>query len=191
MVKTLRHDFYFHDQFSARDYNEQRLREVEQERCGLCWDLWPKSMMRDNDGVRRCPDCYEERDIYRINEIQQYDNDRRATRQMRPQMSLAPLQNYTPPYIGSMTTAAGVRVLGSAPLRLSRGGAAVTLLVNGGDFVSTDAFSYSTGISDSSAPALTGSTLWTLSLAAASNMTPGEWHLTYNDHTYRNILSVR
>ena len=48
--------------YRGNDYDIQRLEEVAQERCGLCWDLYPASMMIPNDGTRRCPDCFADPD---------------------------------------------------------------------------------------------------------------------------------
>lgn len=191
MMKILREDFTPREEFRANEYDQVRLSEVAEERCGLCFDRWPKSMMLDNDGTRRCPDCYEERDIEAKNAIIAHDNHQRATRQTRPQVSEAPLKETAIPFIRTMETAAGTRVLASSPLNLSRGGAAVQLILKGGNFKSTDTFSYSSGISNSIAASLSGTSQWTLTLVASGGMTAGQWHLTYNNHTYRNIFSVR
>ena len=148
-------------------------------------------MMIPNDGTRRCPDCFDDPDTARRAEIQAYDAMYVATHQMRPQVSEAKLQETAIPFIREMQDASGVRVWQGAPLSLTRGGSAITLEVIGGDFLSTDDFTYSSGLTDDSVPVLTGSTQWTLSLVADSGMTPGSWHLTFNNHTYRNIFSVR
>jgi hypothetical protein len=78
----------------------------------------------------------------------------------------------------------------SNPLVLVRSGSAVTLVIKGGDFASTDTFSYSTGITDDTAPALSGTTQWTLVLEASGAATPGLNNLTFNDHTYRGIIRI-
>ena len=187
----IRRDIDFAESFRSNDYDDLRHEEVKQERCGLCTELWPSSMMRDNDGLRRCPDCYDTRGIFRKNEIRQYDNDRIRRKQTRPQISRMTLDDGNIAFIRSMTNVSGTRVLPSSPLLLSRGGAAVALTLTGGNFASSNTFTYSSGVSDNSAPSLTGTTVWTLSLVASGGMAAGEWHLTFNSHTYRNILRVR
>jgi hypothetical protein len=169
---------------------ERILREVANERCGLCWDVWPVSQMLDNDGLRRCPDCYDKMGVYRRAEVQQHDSDRIAQRQTRPQISMAPLDDSNPPHIRSMENASGTRIYQANPLVLVRSGAAVQLIIKGGDFSSTDSFTYPTGISDSVAPSLSGSTQWTLTLTASGAATPGDNTLTFNGHQYRGYLRV-
>lgn len=168
------------------------IESVEQERCPQCWLRRPKSVMvEESDGIRRCPDCLVVRTEADKARIQGHDAAQIAARQTRPQVSNAPLSDDTPAHIRIMENGSGVRVLPqSAPLVLSAGGAAVTLTITGGNFASDDSFSYSTGISDNSAPSLSGSTVWTLSLVAAGGTSTGFKNLTFNDHTYRNLLIV-
>jgi hypothetical protein len=162
-----------------------------QERCGLCWDIWPVGEMTDEDGRRRCPDCLFKDDTETAKmEIQARDSRRIAERQTRPQISRAPLDDSTPAHIRVMENASGTRVTQAAPLTIVRSGSAVQLVIKGGGFASTDTFSYSTGISDDTAPALSGSTQWTLTLAASGAATPGENNITFNNHTYRGILRI-
>lgn len=181
---------------SATDTNDRAVDvEVEQERCGLCFDRRPKSAMRDQPGGgRRCvPECwvpYSEADVDAG--VSALHQRLQTLSDAPPQQSIAPLREGQISYINSKTTAAGVEVVpGVSPLRLSRGGAAVQLIIDGGNFASTDTFSYSTGISDSVAPLLSGSSRWTLTLVASGGMVAGEWNMTYNDHTYFKIFSVR
>jgi hypothetical protein len=171
-------------------YERQRLSELKQERCGVCTDDWPASMMLTEDGLRRCPDCSDNgRSREEKAQIQSADNARRAGRQTRQQVP--PIREESVAFIRSMEDASGNAVLRqSAPLVLVRNGAAVTLVITGGGFLSTDSFTYSTGITDETAPALTGSTVWTLSLVADGTATPGDNHLTFNNRTYRNLLRV-
>jgi hypothetical protein len=175
--------------YSAAHYEHVRQKEVEQERCGLCWDIWPVSMMADEDGFRRCPDCIETTGPSRTEAIAKADAENIAAKQTRPQITRVPFRE-TVPHIRIMEDASGTRVTQNAPLGLVRSGSAATLIIKGGDFASTDTFTYSTGISDSVAPSLSGSTQWTLTLVASGSATPGNNNLTYNNHTYRGILRV-
>lgn len=166
-------------------------RSVEQERCPQCWNRRPAAaMVTESDGIRRCPDCLVVRTEVDKARIQEHDAARIASRQTRPQVSQAQLNDDTPAHIRIFETAAGVRVTPSAPLTLVRSGSAVELVITGGDFASTDEFSYSTGISDNTAPALSGTTEWTLTLEASGAATPGPNNLTFNNHTYRGLLVV-
>jgi hypothetical protein len=80
-------------------------------------------------------------------------------------------------YITSIGTVSGVH---SLPIALVAGGGAVTVYVSGGGFAAADTFAYgSTGITDGVAPALTGTTIWTLSVIAAGGTTPGLYRLVY------------
>ena len=176
--------------YRGNDYDIKRLEEVAQERCGLCWDLYPASMMIPNDGTRRCPDCFADPDAARTAEIRAWDAAYVAARKMRSQVSEAKLQETAIPFIREMQNASGVKVWQGATLGLVRSGSAVSLVIIGGGLASSDAFSYSTGISDSIAPSLSGTTQWTLTLVASGATTPGLNHMTFNNHTYRNIFSV-
>lgn len=176
--------------YHANDYDELRLREVAQERCGLCWNLWPKSMMADDDGRRRCPDCVGSTLVIRDAEIRAEDAARVSQRQTPPQISVAPFRNVVP-WIRIMEDSGGVRILATSPLSLTRSGASKQLVITGGGFASTDTFTYSTGITDSVAAALTGTTVWTLTLVAGSTATPGPNNVTFNNHTYRGIVNVK
>ena len=165
---------------------------VEQERCPQCTERRPVGVMiEESDGIRRCPDCLVVRTPVDVARILAHDAAVIGALQTRPQISRMPLNESTPPHIRVFENASEVRVLPqSAPLVLARGGAAVSLVVKGGDFASDDSFSYTSGISDNSAPSLSGSTQWTLSLVASGGTSTGFKHLTFNDHTYRNIFLV-
>lgn len=175
--------------FHSDTYEGQRLCEVEQERCGQCWDLWPKSTMADEDGKRRCPDCIDTTSAEWKARVEAHDSDRIATRQTRPQSSDAPFIESVP-HIRVMENASGARINQSNPLVLVRSGAAKTITVKGGNFASTDTFTYSTGISDDVAPSLSGSTQWTLTLEASGSASAGLNHLYFNGHIYRNHIMV-
>jgi hypothetical protein len=175
------------------DTTDQDLIEsVAQERCPQCWDRRPVSVMvEESDGIRRCPDCLVGRTEVDKARIQGEDAARIAARQTRPQVSRVPLRDTTPPHITVFETDSGSRVLPqSAPLVLARGGAAKTLVITGGGFASDDSFSYTSGITDNSAPSLSGSTEWTLSLVASGGTSTGFKHLTFENHTYYNIFLV-
>ena len=173
-------------------YEELRLREVKQERCPICWDRWASSLMRtEADGIRRCPDCrLSPRTEPEKAAIEKADARRIRSRQTKPQISQVPLQDTVVPWIRVMETATGTRILPATPLHLTRSGPAVQLIVKGGGFASTDTFTYSTGISDSVSPSLSGTTQWTLTLIAGGSTVPGSNHLTFNNHQYRNIFMV-
>ena len=170
-------------------FRDRLLREVEQERCGLCTDRWPASRMIDEDGYRRCPDCIETTGPSRTEAILHADAANIAAKQTRPQVTRMPFRESVP-HIRVMENASGSRVNQGAPLGLVRSGSAVELILKGGGFASTDTFTYSTGISDSVAPSLSGSTQWTLTLVASGGATPGNNNLTFNGHSYRGILRV-
>lgn len=179
-------------------YEERRLREVMQERCaGPCALRWPSSMMVTEDGPgkpmgRYCPDCADH-----WTTEQQATEDRRvsdlvAAHSPLPQPSLGgrSLHEAAVPWVRKMETAAGVAVTQNAPLGLVRSGSAKQLIVTGGGFDASDDFEYSTGITDSVAPVLTGTTIWTLTLVAGVTASPGNNHMAYNGHQYRGILRV-
>lgn len=186
-VKRLHRD---HPDFRANDYDQKRLTEVAQERCGLCWDLWPKSMMKDYDGRHRCPDCWDTVSETAKAEIVEYDADQIAQKQTRPQVSLATMNPANPPHITSMTDANGTAVTQLAPLAVTRTligpTKPVTLILTGGDFAATDTFTSGTGITILSA--LSGTTVWTLTITASVTGAAGYKDLTYNSHTYRGII---
>lgn len=183
--RRIRPTYYTEDR-----WERQRLAEVEQERCGICMMLRPSSVMQTEDGNRRCPDCLAVRSEEVKARIAEADAQRIAQRQTRPQISQVPLRSAAVPHILKMENAGGTRITQSNPLVIVRSGSAVTLTITGGGFASTDTFTYSTGITDDSAPSLTGTTVWTLSLVASGAATPGNNHLTFNDHTYRGILRI-
>ena len=175
--------------FRVADYEARRLAEVAQARCGQCWDRWPASMMTEEDGRQRCPDCVDITTAEWKAAVEAHDAARVAEKQTMPQISAAPLRESVP-HIRIMENVSGTRVNQSAPLVLVRSGAAKTLVIKGGGFASTDTFTYSTGISDSVAPSLSSTTQWTLTLAASGAATPGLNHVTFNGHIYRNLLSI-
>jgi hypothetical protein len=177
-----------HNNVRSDDFERQRLAELAQERCGLCWDLWPASQMMDHDGKRRCPDCAEDLSEEHKASIAEHDAARIAARQTRPQVSQVALDETVPPHIRVMENVSGDRVTQASPLVLVRSGASKSLILKGDGFASTDTFTFSTGVSATTS--LTGSTQWTLTVSASSGATPGDNHMTYNNHTYRNILRV-
>lgn len=187
-MQTIRHRRQIIRDIHSDRFDRQRLQEVAEERCGTCWDRWPASMMVTEDGLRRCPDCLAVRTEEVKAQIAEHDAARIAERQTRPQVSQAPLRDQNPPHIRVMETASGTRINQGNPLGLVRGGASVQLILKGGDFASSDAFTYSNGIS--ATKSLTGSTQWTLAIGASSEATPGSNNITFNNHTYRGILRV-
>lgn len=156
----------------------------------MCAELRPSSVMIEEDGNRRCPDCLAIRTDTRKAEIAIFDAARIASRPTRPQITR---MNFSETVAGVRTIedTSGTVVKQAAPVSLTRGGAAVPLILRGAGFRSTDTFTYSSGITDNTAPVLTGSTVWTLSLLAAGGMAAGEWNIALNGHTYRGILRVR
>lgn len=171
--------------------DQDLLDSVEQERCPQCTERRPVGVMiEESDGIRRCPDCLVVRTPVDVARILAHDAAVIGALQTRPQISRMPLNESTPPHIRIFEDDNGARVLPqSAPLVIARSGTAVLVLI-GGDFASTDEFTYTSGISDSVAPSLSGSTQWTLTLAASGGTSTGFKHLTFNDHTYRNIFLV-
>jgi hypothetical protein len=177
--------------FRANDYDRQRLEEVAQDRCGICWDLWPASMLALEDGYTRCPDCLAIRTEAVKRDIQAHDAMMQSLKQTRPQMNYGAPFREVVPHIRRMQDVSASRILPqSAPLVLVRGGSAVSLVIKGGGFASGNTFTYTSGISDNSAPSLSGSTQWTLSLVASGGMAAGFAHMTFEGHTYRNIFMV-
>lgn len=177
--------------YRANDYDALRLNEVEQDRCGQCMDLWPASMLTEEDGYTRCPDCVEIRTEQVKRDIEANDARMIALKQTRPQINSGGAFRQTITLTRRIEDGSGTRVQPqSAPLVLVRGGAAVSLVIKGGGFSSADTFTYTSGITDDSAPSLSGTTQWTLSLVASGGMAAGFAHLTFNNHTYRNIFMV-
>ncbi len=162
-------------------------------RCGVCWRIWSAGEFTVEDGARgteeRCPTCVDKASPTRNAQIQAEEAEYAATRNPPPQQSIAPLKSTFPGTIVRMTDANGVKVYGSAPLRLIRN-VAKTLLLVGRSFSATDTITASTGITvglTAQIPALT-----TLSITAGVGMTPTDHgSLVFNGETFKDIFSVR
>lgn len=170
-------------------YEDVLLREMEQECCGICLDYWPSSMMLDEDGRRRCPDCSANglTETEKA-EIRAHDTARITERQTRPQ----PPSYREPASAGTITrmTSSGTRVTQTDPLYLTQGGASKTIVCTGIGFASTDTVSASSGITVSKS--VDSSTQVTLTVSADSGTAAGDWyHITYNGTVHRAILRVR
>jgi hypothetical protein len=146
--------------------------------------------MTEEDGQDRCPECVEIRTPSYVAHTMAREQEYAASRILRPQISKVPLASKFPPTIVAMTDGSGNPVSQSHRLKLSRNIAA-SLILSGRGFTSTDSYSYSTGLSDSSAP-VTTATQKTLSIIASLIATPGDnYGLTFNGVLYPNCISVR
>lgn len=163
-------------------------------RCGTCTLEVPEADIIVEDGQERCPMCLDlltaewkaQEEAY----VAAVKSNAIECLAMPPQISIRALNETEVGSVTAFTDSAGNDVWQSRPLSLRRGGAAVTALMKGRDFTATDTLSYSTGISDNSAPVVT-STLITLSLVASGVMAAGQYSLTFNGHTFRNVFAVR
>jgi len=194
MVRILAERKQFARNSNPNDYDLRRIREMRQERCqGGCNGLFPSSVMQWEDGRRKCPGCFEIRGTTELERIRAVAQAWIAEDVVKgqPWAPVRPAADSPSGTITKMQRADNSDVLFTSPLTLSKGGAAVTLLLTGARFSASDTFSYSTGITDNVAPALTGTTLWTLSLKAANTMAGGEYNLTFNGTTWRGIFRVR
>jgi len=144
--------------------------------------------MIEEDGQERCPQCVDTRTASYKAERESAEAEYAASREPKPQISQAPLASTFPGTIARLTNASGARVYEGAPLALVRN-VATTLLLVGRSFSAVDTITASTGITvDVSART---ATLTTLSLTAAGSMTPGSYHLIFNNVYFHNVLSVR
>lgn len=170
----------------------RRIREHRVKRCGTCTYEVPASDVVLEDGAEHCPMCMDVMTSeWKANEL---DNVARikgesAVLAYLPQLSIRSLNEVIPSAVTSITDSDGIWVTQTSPLAMFRG-EAITLLLNGRRFASTDTITYSTGISDDSAISRTD-TVTTLSIIADLGMGAGSYSLTFNGHVYRNILSVR
>jgi hypothetical protein len=187
--------------YKADAQKERRISEGRVKRCGVCTLEVPASDITEEPGVNgavgaaieKCPMCVDTMSAeWRQKEQEDVaqEIEESTERAYLPQISYRPLNEPQPTIINSITDSAGNWLSQSQPLSLTRGGTAVTVLINGRRFASTDTISYPTGISDNSAPIRTN-TLTTLSLVASGAMSAGSYSLTFNGHVYVNIFSVR
>lgn len=178
--------------FHSSDYDQQRLREVTQETCGVCADRWPASMMLTEDGKRRCPDCSDNgKSQEERAEILNYDAARIQERQTRPQIDMGRGINRTfSGTIISIKDSNGVSITQSNPLYLTAGGASKTLTCAGSGFASSDTVSGSTGVTVTKS--VDSASQVTLTCSADGGTAAGDYyHLTYNGTTIRGLFRVR
>lgn len=167
-----------------------KIDSLEIKRCGTCWREWPAGQMIEEDGQDRCPECVEIRTPSFVAHTTAREQEYAAGRILRPQISKVPLKSTFPPTIVTMTDASGNQVSQSHKLNLRRN-VASTLILNGRGFTATDSLSYSTGLSDSTAP-VTTATQKTLSIIASLVAVPGDHYgLTLGGVSYPNCISVR
>lgn len=187
---AIRHRRAILTQRSPDRFEGQRIAEIAQERCGICTMLYPASVMIDEDGRRRCPDCRDTTTIDRQASIQASDAAYVAARPTRPQISQTPLAPPRRAFVRAIQTATGSPITQSAPLTLMRGVATVVKLA-GNHFSTTDAITYTSGISDS-APVSRTLTTTTLTIVADAGMTPTDHaELTFNGKVFRGRFRVR
>lgn len=164
-----------------------RVEEIEQERCDYCKNLWPASLMHDEDGKRICFNHRNPIPPTRKAEIEQADAQYIASRQTRPQRWPITPESFVA--VTKMLRASGTRVTQGSPLQVVRGAASIALILRGVNLSTADTYSASSGISLSR---VVDSTVQvTLGVTAAGGMTPGDHDLIYNGTTFMNVFSVR
>lgn len=175
-------------------YRERILADYKSKRCVVCRWQWPVSMFVIEDGIEKCPLCADHKtEDYKVAEL--VKATRRAMRNAEKmakranEISQFPLAEVIPGTVNTITRSDGTRISPRVPLAMQRN-SAVTVLLNGTRFASTDTLTYPTGITDSSAVVRT-TTLTTLTLVAALSMAPGDYNLTFNNSVYRGIFRVR
>lgn len=177
---------------SPNTLDRQRIREMRQERCGICDGLYPSSFMQWEDGRRRCDNCLAIRGTVELARIraEAFRWIAEDPGQTTPEFPAhAASQDSPAGVVTSMTRASGSTVSQSSPLMLVRG-VNGTLTCTGHGFSTSDTITYSTGISDGAAVSRTA-TVTTLTLLADGGMAAGDYNLTFNGTTYRGILRVR
>lgn len=173
-------------------HDHKRIESGNQARCANCDQLWAFDDLTEKDGRWYCPNDYE-LNLREANELLAESAEYAAGRPVRYLTIQTPIDGMTQSPAGaitSLTDASGNAVDQLHPLALHTGGSAVTLKLGGVSFTTADTISYTTGISDNSAPALTGTTLWTLSVHATGAV-GDSYSLTFNGSTFRNIFRVR
>lgn len=169
-----------------------RIESMNQARCANCDELWAWDKLTEKDGRWYCPNDYE-LNQRELSEMLAADQEIGAAKPVRYLTYQQPIDGMTDTPAGaviSLTDTNGNAVSQAKPLALHTGGSAVTLKLNGVSFSTADTISYTTGISDNSAPALTGTTLWTLSVKA-TGAAGDTYSLTFNGSIFRNIFRVR
>lgn len=170
--------------------------------CQICLDRWNESRMREQDGLKVCPDCWEPH-----GGTQDRDRDRAAASVLAA--SLAAKEQVPPkfPGWGDSSNIVAVNAYSVRPLVLSRGGAAGALRITGVGMSSADVILYgAAGLTDavppiysslSSTPAppydtppVVIETYVDLSVQASGGMQPGPYSLTYNGSLFRAVFSV-
>jgi hypothetical protein len=167
---------------------EKRLESGLIKRCGVCWREWAAEEFTEEDGQERCPTCVDERTATWKAETQRTETEYAISREPEPQISKAPLKSTFPGSIRIIKDANGNRVYQSAPLNLIRT-VAKTLVLYGRDFSATDTITGSTGLTITVSSRTATQT--DLSVTAGGSMTPGNYHLVFNDVYYHNLFSVR
>jgi hypothetical protein len=175
-------------------YRERILADYKSKRCVVCRFQWPVEMFVVEDGVEKCPLCADHKtEDYKVQQL--VNATRRAAKNARKlaksakEISQFPLAEVIPGTVNTITRSDGTRISPREPLAIERN-TAVTVLLAGTRFASTDTLTYPTGITDSSAVVRTA-TLTTLTLIAALSMVPGDYNLTFNNSVYRGIFRVR
>jgi hypothetical protein len=98
------------------------------------------------------------------------------------------------PYSGNsdlIDTDAAIVSFSPFPVVLVHGGAAAPVVVTGVNFTAADVFTYgAAGITDDSAPVLTGSTEWDLSVKASVGTSSGSYDLVFGTQIWRALFNV-
>lgn len=169
-----------------------RIAQIEQERCDVCANLWPATMMRWEDGRRVCPNDF---DIIRDGgelkaEIEEADAAHLETRNgYEPRPQKFPVKAEVLASVTRMERAGGSEVSQVSPLQLNRT-VATALVLRGFNLSASDTISASTGITV--APVVDSATQVTVTLTAGAGMTPGDhYNFIHNRTTYRALLRVR
>lgn len=176
---------------SANNHDTHRIESMYQARCANCDALWAWDQLTEKDGKWYCPNDYETnaRELAERLAEDQKDGADKPVRYLTIQQPINAMTQSPAGVITSITDVNGAAVSAAAPLYLHTGGSAVTVKLGGQNFSSSDTISYTSGISDNSAPTVTA-TLITLSIKATGSA--GDFYsLIFNGTTFRNIFRVR
>lgn len=172
--------------------------------CVICFERWPETQMRVQDGIesdRRCPNHFEPNGgkIAR-------DLDRAAAAEIASAITMEFAEPPRFPFeFDPWDDVRSLDTFSPEPRRLTIGGAAAALTITGQQLASTDAISYGhAGITNSIAPALTPVTydsdgnaltpfrdVLVLTVQASGAVPAGLYSLTYADTIYYNVFDVR
>ncbi len=164
-------------------------------KCDSCDWFWPeRRLVRQDDGVVRCLDnCAYPRTVL---------GKEKLFAQLEKRVSQMEAQTREPRFASrfemvGIPSCTSVNA-GVLPVALSRGGAAVGVVLGGNNMTVADVISYTleggitTSVVDAVAPSFAASGLTaTLSVSAPGGAVPGDYDLEYNGDTFNNVFRVR